>query len=66
VRLRFMVKEGRQVYEERYTAEKNYTILMEIYRSALASNAAEHHACPIRMCTQVPGTAGAHDYRPES
>jgi glycosyltransferase involved in cell wall biosynthesis len=66
VRLRVMVKEARQVYEERYTAEKNYTLLMEIYRSALAANAAQNHACLIRMSTQVPGTGGAPEYRRES
>ena len=39
VRLRVMAKEVRQEYEKMYTAEKNYPILMEIYRSALATNA---------------------------
>lgn len=35
-RMREMGKEARQEYENKYTAEKNYPILMEIYRHAVA------------------------------
>ena len=38
-RIRAMGKEARQEYENKYTAEKNYTALMEIYQRAITANA---------------------------
>jgi hypothetical protein len=34
-----MGREARQEYENKYTAEKNYPILMDIYQRAIAANA---------------------------
>jgi hypothetical protein len=36
--MRAMGMEARQEYESKYTAEKNYPQLMEIYRHAVAEN----------------------------
>jgi len=58
VRLRLMVQEGRQVFEEKYTAEKNYPILMEIYRRASGGNAAQ--SCASQAQTRNP-VSGARD-----
>jgi hypothetical protein len=33
-----MGKNARRVFEEKYTAEKNFEILMNIYRSVLSKN----------------------------
>jgi glycosyltransferase involved in cell wall biosynthesis len=38
-RMRSMGMEARQEYENKYTAEKNYPMLMDIYRRAIAANA---------------------------
>jgi len=38
-RMRLMGKEARQEYENKYTAEKNYPILMDIYQRAISANA---------------------------
>jgi hypothetical protein len=35
--MRAMGAEGRKEYEAKYTAEKNYPILMEIYKRAIDS-----------------------------
>ena len=37
-RMRLMRKEARREFESKYTAEKNYPLLMEIYRHAVASH----------------------------
>jgi glycosyltransferase involved in cell wall biosynthesis len=37
--MRSMGREARKEYEEKYTAEKNYPILMDIYQRAVAANA---------------------------
>lgn len=37
-RMRLMGKEARREFESKYTAEKNYPLLMEIYRHAVASH----------------------------
>jgi len=63
-RLRLMAKEGRQVYEEKYTAEKNYPILMEIYRRASGENAAQSCACQAQMCKPVSGARDTPECRP--
>lgn len=49
VPLRSMAKRARQEYEEKYTAEKNYPILMEIYRCALAMNRSQRYRLPQRL-----------------
>jgi glycosyltransferase involved in cell wall biosynthesis len=38
VRMRSFGKEARQEYEKKYTAEKNYPILMDIYQRAIGAN----------------------------
>jgi glycosyltransferase involved in cell wall biosynthesis len=38
-RVSAMSKDAREEYEHKYTAEKNYPILMDIYRRAIAENA---------------------------
>jgi glycosyltransferase involved in cell wall biosynthesis len=63
-RLRLMAEEGRQVYEEKYTAAKNYPILMEIYRRAADENAAQDCACQAQMCDPVSGARDTPECRP--
>jgi hypothetical protein len=38
-KVRQMSEEARQAYETRYTAEKNYELLMQIYEGALRRHA---------------------------
>lgn len=40
-RMREMGKEARREYEEKYTAERNYQLLMDIYHRAIANKKAK-------------------------
>lgn len=46
--LAVMGKEGRQVYEQRYMAEMNYLLLMEIYASAIEAHFRSKRKRPLR------------------
>jgi len=48
--MRAMGKEARREYEAKYTAEKNYSILMSIYQRALATRS------PAARPAEVPCT----------
>ena len=46
-RLQQMGKEARREYETKYTAEKNYPLLMDIYRHTLARHASKLQAVEL-------------------
>lgn len=63
-RMRSMGEESRREYETKYTAEKNYPILMEIYRHAVA----RHDSRKVRQSSNVsqglsllPSSSGCPD-----
>jgi hypothetical protein len=56
-----MGKEARQEYENKYTAEKNYPMLIEIYRHAVAGRdvlGTDVHAVQINSETESTKLAG--------
>lgn len=50
----WMGRMGRQKYETDYTAEKNYSLLMDIYEKTIAT-----HASPSLAVTRVPSNSSA-------
>jgi glycosyltransferase involved in cell wall biosynthesis len=60
-RMQEMGKEARQEYENKYTAEKNYPMLIEIYRHAVAGRdvlGTDVHAVQINSETESTKLAG--------
>lgn len=54
-RMQLMGKEARQEYESKYTAEKNYPVLMEIYQRALERSQLVNYICSVSTDHAPPG-----------
>jgi glycosyltransferase involved in cell wall biosynthesis len=52
--LKAMGKEARREYETKYTAEKNYPMLMEIYQHALRAKHPLGHINPVPLTATIP------------